>query len=1009
MSLHFARFAPSVVLRAALLAAVLLLAAPAAHAQMGTVRGRVLDKTGSPVSGAAVELRRDASSFRRGTVSDAQGAYEITGLPAGNYRALVTRGGYRATRGSVLLATGENLLYDWVLDDSPLLMDTVVAIGGSDVVIRRSDTEFNTRLSETALELLPTTHDAAELVAHTPGARVGQVWGGATQQANSYQIDGLAANHPGVGGDLVKPSINWIESVEIRGLGAAAEYGNFQGGLINVNTKSGTNDFEGVLHASTETAGLTGSNLQRYDVATEVRSRFDVEAELRGPLVRNRLFYYLAGQWINRDEQVVNHLWGREGRNSFYHPETVGWTEQKTFGKLLWQPTARDQLSISGGYLNAQADRFGLTGFETDAGLRMTSPTSFYQAEFTHVFGPGTQLELGVGGFDRDERREAEDPSLPSIMATRLTPGPTYQNPLFSYRMAPSSNTVRGSLSLEARTFGLTHSLKLGGEYSAGGWMSSRTRNGGMTWRPQALRVDTLFNGMDPATWYRFSGFVSSEWGGEIDLNADVRNGAVYLQDNIEIGSRLTISPGVRFGWWEGYITPGGGVGERFRAVRDARPEARLGLIYDVTGRNDLVVKAHAGRYHQSMFAQIYDRVQGGNVFTNQQKWFYYGRVQDPGATFTPAERDALAGSDWRFQEQITLNQTGPVENYRQPYVDQLVVGVEKQLGRWVKAEAVYVNRTNGNMVALVDRNAESNYYRFSRVNVYDDIGEPLRIEGSPVYLENVYVPNYLIVELLKARARAEITGPLGPGLTFADTLRTWNPDYVLTTVPQARRNFQQLQFVLRVGRPKWGGTLSIVGTDLKGDLDNVSGYGEGNDFGAGPFTNPNQAVNFFGPLPNYSPWELKFTAYGELGWGLRGGVFWNEALGDRYSAQHNLSGMLNTYRIGRDTLNPAYFFAMAGQPMFIGNRGQFQYRNRSTVDLHLERGLALGGAQWLFSLDAFNIFARDTPLKQVTSINKPQNYNLHLYPNLDPAQFYGTVLERQRPRAIRIGTVIRF
>ena len=61
-----------------------------------------------------------------------------------------------------------------------------------------------------------------------------------------------------------------------------------------------------------------------------------------------------------------------------------------------------------------------------------------------------------------------------------------------------------------------------------------------------------------------------------------------------------------------------------------------------------------------------------------------------------------------RLAEEVRLNQTGPVEDFRQPYVDQLVVGVEKQLGRWVKAEAVYVHRANGNMVARNVRNVAS-------------------------------------------------------------------------------------------------------------------------------------------------------------------------------------------------------------------------------------------------------------------------------------------------------------
>lgn len=1010
MSLHPVRGRLSLPLQAAALLAALLLGAPSLAAQPGTVHGRVLDVTGAPVASAAVEFRREASSFRRGTMADQQGAYRVAGLPPGNYRVLVSRSGYRTRQGTLLLGPGETLSHDWVLEARPLVLDTVQAIAGSEVVISRTDTEFDTRISETALELLPTAHDPAELVQYTPGARVGQVWGGATQQANNYQLDGLAANHPGVGGDLVKPSVNWIESVEIRGLGAAAEYGNFQGGLININTKRGTNDFQGALYGSIESAALTGSNLRRYDVAAEIRSRFDVEAEVRGPLVRNRLFYYLAGQFIQRDEQVANNLWGRRPEG-FYHPDLIEWTEQKAFGKLLWQPTAADQLSIAGGFMNAEADRWGLTGYERDAGLRLTSPTTFYNAEFTHLFRPGSSLEVAVGGFNNDERREAEDPTLPGIVGTRNNPGPTYQNPRFSYRMAPSSLTGRVALTLEGRALGTVHTLKLGGEYTTGTWESRRTRNGGVTWRPGVLTTDTLFS-VDPATWYKVSPTVPSEWGGEIDLNADLRNAAVYLQDHIELGSRLAVSPGVRFGWWEGYITPGGGVGERFRAVHDARPEARLGVTFDVTGRNDLVVKAHAGRYHQSMFAQLYDRVEGGNVFTSQQRWQWWGPRDQAGRAFTPAQRDSLGAlGQFVFVEEVRLNQTGPVENYRQPYVDQLVVGVEKQLGRFVKAEVLYVSRSNHNMIGLVDRNAATNYTVFEDVRVYDELGDTIKIHGSPLWLPRVYIPNWAVVQELRLAHRNAPDWPLPPGLTYADTARLkWDPDYVLTTLPDARRRFQQLQMVVRLGMPKFGGMVSVVHSMLKGNLDNVSGYGQDQDFGAGPFANPNQAVNFYGYLPNFSPWELKVSGYGELGLGFRGGFFWNDALGDHYSPHHNLSSLQNSYRTTSGRLiNTSLFSSVAGQPVFVGDRGKWTYRNRSTMDLHLERGLRLGGTQWLLSADAFNVFARDTPLRINTAINEPQVFAGSRNPRIDPGQFFGTVQERQRPRSLRLGAIVRF
>ncbi|NIQ52235.1 MAG: hypothetical protein GWN71_01735, partial [Gammaproteobacteria bacterium] len=51
----------------------------------------------------------------------------------------------------------------------------------------------------------------------------------------------------------------------------------------------------------------------------------------------------------------------------------------------------------------------------------------------------------------------------------------------------------------------------------------------------------------------------------------------------------------------------------------------------------------------------------------------------------------------------VVLNETGPVRDYRQPYVEQWLVGLEKQFGTSVKLEALYARRTNRDMVALVD------------------------------------------------------------------------------------------------------------------------------------------------------------------------------------------------------------------------------------------------------------------------------------------------------------------
>src|SRR5260221_470712 len=109
-------------------------------------------------------------------------------------------------------------------------------------------------------EVLPTARDASSLIALVPGARKDQLWGGAAGASNDYQMDGVSMNHPGRGGDFLSLSVDWIDALEVRGLGAGAESGNFQGGIINAITKTGTNERRSAFRANSESERLTATN-----------------------------------------------------------------------------------------------------------------------------------------------------------------------------------------------------------------------------------------------------------------------------------------------------------------------------------------------------------------------------------------------------------------------------------------------------------------------------------------------------------------------------------------------------------------------------------------------------------------------------------------------------------------------------------------------------------------------------------------------------------------------------
>ncbi|MGW8268661.1 MAG: hypothetical protein ACWGSQ_20010, partial [Longimicrobiales bacterium] len=422
-------------------------------------------------------------------------------------------------------------------------------------------------------------------------------------------------------------------------------------------------------------------------------------------------------------------------------------------------------------------------------------------------------------------------------------------------------------------------------------------------------------------------------------------------------------------------------------------------------------------------------RVAGGKVFTNEEIWYYKGPTfTDPTTTFTEEERNVLARFfQFTKQGEIILNETGPVEDYRQPYVDQWLVGFEKQVGNWMKLEGLYTRRSNHDMVALVDRNRATNYTAFERVRVFDAGLSVVPFSGGSVYFPVLYLPNNLVRDRLVLLAENEdLEGDVlpVPGMTYADTLYlTWDPDYVLTTAPDGRREFSQVQVNLEVEQPTFGGSLSFVWTDLKGNLDNVSGYMDPEGYGAGPYVHVNEYTNAYGILENFANIEMKASAWGNLPWQLRGGLFWTLRSGDHYSPRFRLYGIgFFRYFVGTGALQaggiPEFrgeevdyrlMYPLEGHYVFVGPRGRPTLERQSLLDVRLERMFRFRGYDLALSLDVFNIMGSEAITSLNTIVNNGPDYGFSrsysmFSPGIEPNQYYKAVQERVRPRTLRLG-----
>jgi hypothetical protein len=973
----------------------------------GIIQGRVEGNTGQPLAQIDILAVHTDGFTRREGVTARDGGFRLAFLPPGRYRLGVRGIGFRPTVVSdVLVRAGRVETLAITLEAAALTIDSIV-VEASAVRINTSDTEFGSRLTSRELALLPLPNDAHALVAFTPGARPDQIWGAANAQANNYQLDGVAVNHPGVGGDFLQPSTSWLEEVEVRGLGAGAEYGNFQGGIVNLVTKSGTNRFQGALRANGESWHFNGSNLRATEIGVEPSHRAEIDGQLRGPLLRDRLYFAVFADIVDRGQRVLNHVRQVPGE---FTPVSPAEQERKFLGKLTWQAGRRDILNGSIGRIDSDVDRFGQTGFlNAEATRRRIARTLFYNLSWQRTWSARNFLELKIAGFDGSDRWDPYAcPSVPGV-ATLLEVNPReYQNAAFLERREPSSVAVSLDWDVYARTLGAEHHLKIGGEQAFGRFGYRKSRNGGLTWRPGERLTAPVFDPSLPSTWV-FNGVTTSSWGGEVNLDSKVENSALFVQDYIQVTRWLSVNPGIRWGRWIGRLRQPGG-SAYFTPVNDNGLDPRLGVVADLSGNGTLVAKAHWGRFHQSMFAAFFDRAEGGDVYSNEDRWEYTGApFSGPRTTFTAAERNASAA--WHRAQTIRLNEVGRVEHFKEPYIEQGLLALEKSWGTRLRTEAVFVRRRNKNMVAVVDRNIDQNSTIYHDITVLDRFLRPLFFGGKELVIPTLAVSNEDIIRL-RELVLAGVLGPVGipPGLSQTEWLAlTYQPDNVLTNVPQATRRFDQLQLTATARYPSWWAQGSMTISRLVGNLNSLTGTDDYTTSGAGPFVRLNEQTNFYGDLNNQSGFEVKVQAGGNLPKGFRGGVFLTHFTGDRVTPTLTLSDLLLEFQLpdtaGSGTppalLRSLFFTSINGQRIFVQPRGTYRYPPRTSVDLHLEHSFAAGRTEATVAFDAFNTFGAATVTGIQTSVNG----------SLDPDFFstYGQTTGRVPPRTFRMGVAVRF
>ena len=290
-----------------LAAAAVLLAASALHAQvLGDLKGRVADSSGAAVPNARVTLTDTATGVQQAAVTTGAGTYDFPNLVSGVYRLAVDAGSFKhAERTGITVTTGETVGLDVALD--PGSGTETVTVTADAPPLQNSTSDIQTTVPGNAVIALPLNSrnfvQLAQLapgVELPPGTLLPRINGG-RPRTNEYLFDGISALQPEPGQVAFFPIIDGIAEFTIAANNVPAEFGRFNGGVVNVATRSGTNEIHGSLYDFFRNESLNSRNYFSKAPARKPEYRRNLYgATLGGPILHDRLFAFADYQGIKQ-------------------------------------------------------------------------------------------------------------------------------------------------------------------------------------------------------------------------------------------------------------------------------------------------------------------------------------------------------------------------------------------------------------------------------------------------------------------------------------------------------------------------------------------------------------------------------------------------------------------------------------------------------------------------------------------------------------------------------------
>jgi hypothetical protein len=668
--------------------ALAVLAASSLFAQTsGRIEGRIRDDQAAAIPGVAVVATAVTLQGEQRTVTDQAGGFRLVNLPPGVYLVRAELDGFNSveqrdvkvgidrTVTLEITMTGAFSGELTVLSEAPVVDTTAVTSGVS--------------VSADTFDRLPLARDFYAVAQIATGAArdaSGTSFYGSTGAENQYVIEGLNTTGGRFGTEGKTLNFDFIQEVEVKTGGLAAEYGRLTGGLINAITKSGGNTFEANVFAFFDSGAdnsTAGDTPTTQTAITALDTRNDYGFSAGGAFVKDKLWFFAA---YDRQEKTDTSevIRGIRPVPGFGTPPALGSTfDSETTSdlysaKLTWRLGSSQNLSASligdpttqEGALPAflfTAGDFSISGPETTFIGKQETGSDDYLLRYDGVFGGSWVIE-GLAGHHQDESRfSGAGTELPRyIDRSQTTPYP------LAGGFGPYENqeNTRDVLKLDVTKFvGNKLELKAGADREDMAVVTDRF-NGGAGQRIYLFRdaatnriyyrhryyVDTRAPGYVPGDSSTF------QLGEPLHVEPETTNTSLYAQASWKPISNFTLNAGFR---WENQKVGTSAGDVAFELDDNYAP--RVQFVWDPKSDGRSKVFGSFGRYYESVPLDINVR-----AFGDETICFCYNFSASPNDVF----QDPNAP-----RRSTTLGGGTPVDpDLKGQYIDEILAGYEYEL-----------------------------------------------------------------------------------------------------------------------------------------------------------------------------------------------------------------------------------------------------------------------------------------------------------------------------------------